>query len=102
MSETKKTKKVRITLAALTRVEYTEVLEVPADMSQEELDALVSQRYDEVDGGLYVDDPHYWEPGNCTHEEHSVDDETAVNSRVSRSADGTFDVVNAVAAEDVE
>ena len=59
-----KTKKVRVTLSALTRVEYSEVLEVPADMTDAELNALVDQRYDDVDAGLYGDDPDYWERGN--------------------------------------
>lgn len=58
------TKKVRVTLSALTRVEYSEVLEVPADMTDAELNALVDQRYDEVDAGLYCDDPEYWERGS--------------------------------------
>lgn len=58
-----KTKKVRVTLSALTRVEYSEVLEVPADMTDAELNALVDQQYEKVDGGLYRDDPDYWERG---------------------------------------
>lgn len=66
MPEAATTKKVRITLAALTRVEYTEVLEVPADMSDEDLEALVDKRYDDVDGGNFVDDPDYWVRGECS------------------------------------
>lgn len=56
-----KKKLVRVTLAALTRVEYSEVIEVPADMTEAELEALVNQRYDEVDGGEYTSDDHFWE-----------------------------------------
>lgn len=64
------TKLVRIKLAALTRVEYTEVVEVPADMTDEELEALVDDRYKSVDGGEYVDDAEYWErSGSCGFEE---------------------------------
>lgn len=66
MDKTKrKTKTVEVRLAALTRVEYTERVEVPADITAGELEQLVQERYDTVDGGLYTDDPHYWEQGNC-------------------------------------
>lgn len=51
-------------MAALTRLEYSEVLEVPADMTDEELDYLVGQRYDAVNSGDYVDDVEYWERSN--------------------------------------
>lgn len=84
------TKKVRIKLAALTRVEYEEVLEVPADMTDEELDELVDQRYEEVDGGLYWDDEQYWErSSSCEHVPADPDDEPS--GKVSR-ADGDFAV----------
>lgn len=63
------TRTIRITLSALTRVEYTEIIQVPADITEEELDALVDQRYDEVDGGAYVDDVDFWKRGNdCGHQ----------------------------------
>lgn len=86
-----KTKKVRITLAALTRVEYSEVLEVPANMSDRELQSLVEHRYDNVDGGKYSDDAEYWErsqscgfeaePPSCT-----------PDARVRRVTGGSFAV----------
>jgi hypothetical protein len=66
MSE--KMKRIKITLAAMTRVEYTEYVEVPEALSEQELYDLVEQRWDDVDGGEFVDDPDYWEKGNCTHE----------------------------------
>jgi len=59
----KKTKLVRVTLGVLTRVEHTEVLEVPADMTDEELEALVDQRFDEVDPDAYSQDHAFWEKG---------------------------------------
>lgn len=55
------TKVVEIRLSAFTRVEYTEALEVPANMSADELNELVNQRYRDVDGSEYRDDPDYWE-----------------------------------------
>jgi len=59
------TKLVEVRLSALTRVEYVEVVEVPADITQEELDDLVNKRYEQVDGGDYVSDPDYWKRGTC-------------------------------------
>lgn len=59
------TKIVEVRLAALTRVEYTERVEVPADITAEELQELVNSRYRTVDGGEYYDDPEYWERGTC-------------------------------------
>jgi hypothetical protein len=59
------TKLVEIRLAALVRVEHTEVVEVPANITEEELQQLVNDRYNKVDGGEYVDDADYWERGHC-------------------------------------
>jgi hypothetical protein len=57
--------KVKIYLAALTRVDYSEEIEVPDNTSDDELSDLVSRRYAEVEGGLYSDDGDYWEKGTC-------------------------------------
>lgn len=59
------TKLVQVQLSAMTRVEYTEVVEVPADITQEELNELVNERYRHVDGGDFISDPEYWERGTC-------------------------------------
>lgn len=61
------TKPITITLSATTRLEYAETIEVPADATHAELDALVAQRYDQVDAGLYVADPDYWRRDRCSH-----------------------------------
>jgi hypothetical protein len=58
-------KLIEIYLSALTRVEYMEVVEVPADISDAELQSLVNSRYDAVDGGDFVSDPEYWERASC-------------------------------------
>lgn len=58
-------KLVEVRLSALTRVEYMEVVEVPADITDDELDDLVCARYDAVDGGEFQLDPEYWERGTC-------------------------------------
>ena len=60
------TKLVRISLAAFTRLEYAEVIEVPASMTDPELEELLEQRYDWVEGGEYWDDPDYWERASCS------------------------------------
>lgn len=61
-------KRITITLAALTRCEYQETIEVPDDISDAALDNLVNQRYSDVDAGDFFDDPDYWEAGQCYHQ----------------------------------
>lgn len=88
------TKLVRVTLAAMTRVEYSEVIEVPAEMTEAQLDALVDQRYNAVDGGLYVSDPEYWERSkSCGHEE--IDDGEEVATATARLKNGNL-IVQAI------
>lgn len=62
------TKKVRVKLAAITRVEYSCVLEVPENYPEFAGD-LVNHFYGEVEGGEYDEDPDYWERGHCFVEE---------------------------------
>lgn len=70
------TKLVEVRLSALTRVEYMEVVEVPADIAQEELDDLVNARYRQVDGGEFTSDPEYWERGTCEAVDSDMPDAT--------------------------
>lgn len=58
--------KVRITLSAYTRREYTTTVEVPDDAAPGELDDLAEAVYEEVDGGEYVDDQVTWDKGELT------------------------------------
>lgn len=67
-------KLVVIRLAAYTRVEYREVLEVPAAMSDSDLQELVNQRFSDVDVGEFTDNPMSWERGPCSYEEAIPDD----------------------------
>ncbi len=62
------TKKVRVRLAALTRVEYSCVLEVPANYP-EFAGELVDHFYADVEGSEYNEDPDFWEKGHCFVEE---------------------------------
>jgi hypothetical protein len=92
------TKKVEIRLAALTRVEYTETLEVPADITETELNELVNQRYRDVDGGCYVDDPDYWERGEG-YAQDADEGSPEVSGSVERSESGGLLVSEAVQDE---
>ena len=58
-------KLIEVKLSALTRVEYTEIVEVPANITEDELNELVNERYRNVDGGEFTKDPEYWERGTC-------------------------------------
>lgn len=79
------TKPMRIKLSACTRVEYNEVIEVPADISQQELQTLLDMRYDQVDGGDYTDDHEYWKRGDC--EAVDVEDEDPVPTMAAYRTD---------------
>ena len=92
------TKLVAISLVAYTRCDYREVIEVPADFTSEQLDQLVNQRYRDVDGGDYVDDPHYWERGEMTHEAPEAGEEAC--KRLVQ-VDGKF-IVQSIAGEGEE
>lgn len=70
------TKLVEVRLSALTRVEYMEVVEVPANITQAELDDLVNARYRQVDGGEFTIDPEYWERGTCEAVDSDMPDAT--------------------------
>jgi hypothetical protein len=83
------TKLVRIRLAALVRVEYVETVEVPVDTTAAELDSLVDERYDKVDGGSYAMDPDYWQRGHCDALEADLTD-VAPSVRVRRDAQGNL------------
>ena len=69
-----KTKKIRINLSALTRVEYSEVVEVAASICDSELDALVEEKKSEIDGTDYNDDTEYWEENPGYWEDEEEDD----------------------------
>ena len=80
------TRRVRICLSALTRVEYSEVLEVPVTMTRGDLDDLVERRYSDIDGTRFTEDMEFWEQGDC----HwvSADPSDPVDGRVTTGPDG--------------
>ena len=86
------TKKIRINLSAFTRVEYTEVLEVPANITPSELNQLTAQRYNNVDGGAFTDDPDYWEEGARDWSFLECDETDAIEASgtVTRNENGGF------------
>ena len=59
------TKLIEVRLSALTRVEYTEIVEVPVNITDDQLNELVNKRYETVGGDEFVSDPEYWERGTC-------------------------------------
>ncbi|MBK6616545.1 hypothetical protein [Ottowia sp.] len=96
------TKLVRVTLAGLVRMEYVETLRVPANISDDELATLASKRYRDVDAGEFVQDPHYWEQGEC----HAVVEEAKpavkVTGKLVRQADGELMYVEEAEPEAVD
>ena len=81
------TKLVEVRLSALTQVEYMEVVEVPANITQAEIDDLVNTRYRQVDGGDYTSDPEYWVRGACEVVDSEMPDATPT-MMAFRTADG--------------
>lgn len=79
-------KLVEIRLAALTRVEYTEVVEVPGDISADELNDIINRRYSAVDGSEFSSDPEYWERSTCYATD--VDAREVATVKVTRQDEG--------------
>lgn len=55
------TKLVRVNLMAYARVTYSEVIEVPAELTNEQLAGIAHRRIDDVDRRSYVVDPDHWD-----------------------------------------
>ncbi len=81
------TKRVRICLSARMRAEWTAVVEVPADASQQELDDLAYDFSRDIDGGEYTDDNDYWET-NSPDFEQDVDRQEQTEYRAIRQDGG--------------
>jgi len=58
-------KVVEVVLSVMTRSTYSEFVEVPADITQAELDALIDARYESVGAAAFEPDEDYWERGEC-------------------------------------
>ena len=69
MAKAKKTRKIIVYLAALTRREWSEVVEVPVDLTGPDLEQLVDDFYNLIDSGDYGEDYEFWEQGTCCAEE---------------------------------
>jgi len=54
-----------VNLGALTRVEWSAIVEVPDDMPEAEIKELADRFYDEIDGGEYWPDSDFWDKGTC-------------------------------------
>ena len=90
------TRNVEIKLTAMVQMEYAEVIQVPATMTDVELDALVSRRYQEVSAMEFTQDGDYWERGQCDHTD--ADPFCSVDA-VLQVVDGKF-VLHDIFAED--
>lgn len=82
------TKLVRILLGALTRVEYTTVVRVPATIRDDQLDAVVDKFYDDTDGTEFYDDNEFWDKGECRHEPLAADDNTEPEFEIALDEEG--------------
>ena len=60
-----KTKTLRVTISGLTRMEYSEEVIVPLEFDESMQEALTVRGYEDVDGGVYYDDPDFWKKGSC-------------------------------------
>lgn len=66
------TKKIRVKLAAFTRVEWCSLpIDVPADATDAQINELVNRFYDDIEGSEYEDDPDYWERATCRAEDEA-------------------------------
>lgn len=65
MPTEQKTKRIRIYLSAITRVRYSEVVEVPEGFTDEDIQEVIDACWDEVDSGEYIEDSSYWERDRC-------------------------------------
>lgn len=58
------TKIVRVNLSALTRAEWSALVEIPADAPEDRIDELADRFYDGIDGSEFTPDPEFWEKGD--------------------------------------
>ena len=56
-------KKARLILSALTRLEYSKVIEVEDNVTQDQLNNLAVELYNNTDLGEFSKDPEYFEKG---------------------------------------
>lgn len=83
---------LEIHLSAFRRVEYTEVIEVPADITEAELHEVLEDRFDRVDEEEYSEDQEYWVQGQCYSTAASPD---ADPSQMAYRLDGSITVESA-------
>ncbi|MFT6903929.1 MAG: hypothetical protein ACJAS1_000574 [Oleiphilaceae bacterium] len=60
------TKEVRVTLSALIRVEYVEVIQVPVEFDKNSEEVLMDNSYRQLEGEDYVSDEEYWKRDTST------------------------------------
>jgi hypothetical protein len=59
------TKFVQVNLSALTRMEWSALIEVPVDFDERQLSDLSDNFYDLIDGTEFHEDNEFWDKGTC-------------------------------------
>lgn len=54
-------RKITINYSATTRQDFSEEIEISDNMSDDDIDILVEERRDSLDGSEYSEDSDYWE-----------------------------------------
>jgi len=85
-----KSKIVRVTVSAMTRLEYSVLVRVPANATDEQLEGLVGKVYDDTDGSEYWADPDYFERGSQTVEPANPDEEKTCEVLSAKPSNGKW------------
>jgi hypothetical protein len=83
------TKKIRIKLTATVRKEHFEVIEVPCDITDEQLAKLIDTRQVNVDRGRYIEEPATWAQGESSYRIADAGEE--VDCKATFYSDGGID-----------
>jgi hypothetical protein len=87
------TQKIRIQLTATVRREHFEVIEVPCDITPEQLAKLVDSRQVNVDRCNYIEEPESWAQGESSYQ--VAGDSEEVDCKATFYADGGIDTERA-------
>ena len=57
--------KLTVYMGALTRMECTKEIEVPDDTTEDDFSRIAREVYDGTDAEEFIEDPTFWERGEC-------------------------------------
>lgn len=89
----RETKKIRIQLTATVRKEHSEVIEVPNDITPEQLAKLVDSRLVNIERCNYIEEPGSWAQGESSYRVAGDNDE--VDCKATFYDDGGIDTERA-------